>query len=220
MDTTQSPTRRDWAVRVVPPAAGLLTAVVVYVVVGSVLFARLLEEAVLANAIALPGGLALGAGVGVTARRVLLGERLASPLAIAVATGGAAYVAVGGPLGVYASVSASPFRDLALTVGVALAVAVGVAGPVYRHLYARTGGVRPGAARSLAAVVAGVTAGVVGALGVLLALTAALDPYVWPAVFVSGPLAIVGGLVVGILLYRWVARGRRDGSGSAARRRA
>lgn len=185
--------------------AGVVTLAVVYAVVGLILLGDVLGEPPLANAVALPGGLAVGLAVGLVVRRSLLGARPASALAVTVAAAGVAYLSVGGPLGVYASVAASPLRDLFVTVGVALVAAVAFAVAVYRYLQRPDGGLRLGALRSLGAAVFGLAGGLASALVVFVALTEALDPYIWPVVIVSGPVAIGAGLFGAVLAYRWAA---------------
>lgn len=185
---------------------GLLVVAVVMEVVGTWLFTRTFEQGPLSIVVAGPGAVAVGAGVGLLTRRLLRHrEPTVTAGAAALALAGGAHLAVGGAAGVYADVANSPFRDLVLATVLGLSAGVVTALAVYRHLTDRED--RPDAVRGLLAVLAGLVAGIGGAAVLFVGLTAALDPYIWPAPIVTGPVAVVAGLVLAIVVYRRIARG-------------
>jgi putative flippase GtrA len=200
---TQTLPRRLLA-ETVAVVAGLAVVALLLELVGARLFTQTFHEGPLSISIAFPGSLVVGIAVAMSVRRLVRDQHPTVPTAaIALALGGVAYMAVGGATGVYASVSASPFRDLFITVALAFVAGIVVAVAVSRHLTARDD--RPAARRSLLAVLAGVLVGVGGGLAILLGLTALLDPYIWPSVFVSGPVGIVAGFVLAVVVYRYVS---------------
>jgi hypothetical protein len=182
---------------------GLALVALLLELVGARLFTQTLHEGPLSISIAFPGSLVVGIATAMTVRRLVRGQHPTVPAAsIALALGGVTYIVVGGAAGVYASVSASPFRDLVVTVALAFVAGVVVAVAVSRHLTARDD--RAAARRSLLAVLAGVLVGVGGGFAILVGLTALLDPHIWPAIFVSGPVGIVAGFVLAVVTYRYV----------------
>jgi drug/metabolite transporter (DMT)-like permease len=200
-------TSRGWTADVAALAAGVVTALLVTELVGTVLFTRTFEQGPLAVAVASPAALAAGIGVGLLVRRALSGGERHSPTGVALLLGSAAFIAVGGAFGVYADVSASPFRDLVMSALLGLGAGAAVAAGTYRHLDIRE---RPERAlRTLLAAVTAVAAALLGALVLFVVLTTLLDPHIWPAPIVTGPVALVAGLVFGVVAYRAVA-GRTD----------
>lgn len=195
---------RRWGSDAAALAAGLVTALLVSELVGTVVFTRTFEQGPLAIAVAYPAALGAGLGVGLSVRQALrTPEWELSPPGAALVLGAAAFVAVGGAFGVYADVAASPFRDLVMSALLGLGAALVVAVGTYRHL---TRGDPERASRTLLAAVTAVLTGLLSALGLFVLLTTLLDPYIWPAPIVTGPVALVSGLVLAVVAYGWVSR--------------
>ena len=195
---------------VVGGLTGLVVVVLLGTLVGNQLFTRLFEQGPLAVTVAFPGAVAVGAGVAVATRRLLRGTQPAvTATAAALAAAGGAHLAAGGVVGVYVDVSNSPFSDLLLATGIGLAAGVVAGTGVYRHL--STPEDRPTAVRSVLGLLVGLVAGFGGAVVLFLALTAALNPYIWPATLFTLPVAIVAGLVFAVVSYRLVVRWRASG---------
>jgi hypothetical protein len=189
--------------------AGLVVVVLLGTLVGNQLFTRLFEQGPLAITIAFPGAVAVGAGVAVATRRLLRGEVPAvTATAAALAAAGGAHLTAGGIVGVYVDVANSSFQDLLLATTIGLAAGVVAGTGVYRHLSAPED--RPTAVRSVVGLLVGLVAGLGGAVVLFVALTTALDPYIWPATLLTLPVAIVAGLVFAVVSYRLVVRWRAD----------
>ncbi|MFC6864722.1 DUF5518 domain-containing protein [Halomicroarcula sp. GCM10025817] len=73
---------------------------------------------------------------------------------------------------------------------------------------AGTGDVSRSPGRHWAAIAASLVAGVVTFLAVALALTAVLDPFIWPSALVGLPIGFIAGTAVAVLGYRFLTRGR------------
>lgn len=190
---------------VVGIVAGLATIALLMEVVGTQLFTRALEQGPLSIVVVFPGALAVGASAALVTRRLLRGDDpKVTASAAALGLAGVTHIAVGGVAGVYSDVANSPFRDLVIATGLGLVAGVFTAVLVYRRLTSRDD--RPNAIRGLVAVLAAIVAGIGGAVALFVSLTAALDPYIWPAPIVTGPVAIVAGFIFAVLAYRSVSQ--------------